>query len=96
MCKVYQSRSSAALCGTFSKDNDDRSKKKRKMNKESVCYFFLLPEYQYGGSTRKLYQERNDLLHDLAVVRQIGTLYSTLKVGAGLKEVEMGKKLLLK
>ncbi|XP_072036200.1 rho guanine nucleotide exchange factor 10-like protein [Amphiura filiformis] len=36
-------------------------------------------DYQYGGSARKLYQERNNLLQDLAVIRQIGALYSTLK-----------------
>ncbi|XP_071509254.1 rho guanine nucleotide exchange factor 10-like [Diadema antillarum] len=36
-------------------------------------------EYLYGGSTRQLYQERNDLLHDLAVVKQLGALLGTLK-----------------
>ncbi|XP_071839879.1 rho guanine nucleotide exchange factor 10-like isoform X3 [Apostichopus japonicus] len=36
-------------------------------------------EYLYGGSTRQLYQERNDLMHDLAVVKQLGAMLSNLK-----------------
>ncbi|XP_038060935.1 rho guanine nucleotide exchange factor 10-like isoform X2 [Patiria miniata] len=37
------------------------------------------PDYTYTGSARQMYQERNDLMHDMAVVRQIGALLTTLK-----------------
>ena len=46
----------------------------------SICLNVFIAEYLYGGSTRQLYQERNELLHDLAVVKQIGALLGTLKV----------------
>ncbi|XP_022085454.1 rho guanine nucleotide exchange factor 10-like isoform X2 [Acanthaster planci] len=40
-------------------------------------------DYTYTGSARQMYQERNDLMHDMAVVRQIGALLSTLKGSYG-------------
>ncbi len=50
---------------------------------DSLCCFLLLffSDYTYAGSARQMYHERNDLMHDMAVVRQIGALLTTLKVG---------------
>ncbi|XP_033107620.1 rho guanine nucleotide exchange factor 10-like isoform X9 [Anneissia japonica] len=41
-------------------------------------------EYLIGGSTRQLYQERNNIMHDLAVVNQITALIGTLKGSYGI------------
>ncbi|XP_071944892.1 rho guanine nucleotide exchange factor 10-like [Antedon mediterranea] len=41
-------------------------------------------EYLIGGSARQLYQERNDNMHDLAVVNQITALVGTLKGSYGI------------
>ncbi|XP_033641961.1 rho guanine nucleotide exchange factor 10-like isoform X3 [Asterias rubens] len=41
-------------------------------------------DYTYAGSARQMYQERNDLMHDMAVVKQIGALLTTLKGSYGM------------